>query len=123
GELWRVGIQNPDKESDNSYVLRVGLQDLSLVTSGDYQRYYEVDGVRYCHIIDPDTLMPANEFASVTILCPDSGVADALSTSLFCMSLEEGMELIQYLEGVEALWLYHDGRQVASEGFATYILE
>ena len=123
GQTWRVGIQNPDKESESSYVLRVGLQDLSLVTSGDYQRYYEVDGIRYCHIIDPDTLMPANEFASVTILCADSGMADALSTSLFCMSLEEGMELVQFLEGVEALWLYHDGRQASSPGFEAYILK
>ena len=102
---------------------RVQLSDLSLVTSGDYQRYYVVDGVEYCHIIDPDTLMPADYFASVSIICDDSGVADALSTSVFNMPFEEGLEFVNGLEGVEAVWIMHDGSIEYSEGFEEYIIE
>ena len=120
---WRLGIQNPVLESEQSYVKRVEIKDMSLVTSGDYQRYYEVDGERYCHIIDPDTLMPANYFASVTVLTDDSGVADALSTSLFNMTMEEGLEFVNSLEGVEAVWVMHDGSLQYSENFGDYIVE
>lgn len=118
---WRVGIQNPDTSSSQSYLHAVNMQDMALVTSGTYQRYYQVDEVRYHHIIDPRTLMPLHEFASVTILSPDGRMADALSTALFNMSLEEGQKLIESLEGTEAFWVYEDGRQVYSQGFENYI--
>ena len=67
--------------------------------------------------------MPAEYFASVTIICKDSGMADALSTSVFNMPLEEGMEFVNGLEEVEAVWIMHDGTLVYSEGFEEYILE
>ena len=123
GTDWRLGIQNPDLGSDTAYVKKVQFSDMSLVTSGDYQRYYVVDGVRYCHIIDGDTLMPAGYFASVSILADDSGVADALSTAVFNMSFEEGLTFVNALEGVEAVWIMHDGSIHYSEHFKDYILE
>ena len=67
----------------------INMSDLALVTSGDYQRYFVVDGKRYHHLIDPDTLWPAAYFNSVTVLCPDSGMADCLTTGLGCMPLEQ----------------------------------
>lgn len=118
---WRVGIQNPDPSGSRPYLHALGLQDMALVTSGTYQRYYEVDGVRYHHIINPETLMPSREFASVTVLCSDGGTGDALSTALFNMSLEEGQRLIGSMTGNEAFWVFEDGRQVYSSGFEKYV--
>lgn len=121
GSPWRVGIQNPDTSGGQSYLYALKLEDLALVTSGTYQRYYEVDGVRYHHIIDPETLMPGQEFTSVTILSPDGARADALSTAVFNMPLEEGMAFIESLEDTEAFWVYEDGREVFSSGFEDYV--
>lgn len=123
GSDWRLGVQNPDTDSDDAYVKKVQISDMSMVTSGDYQRYYIVDGVEYCHIIDPDTLMPADDFASVSIIAHDSGVADALSTSVFNMSLEEGLDFVNGLKDVEAVWILHDGTLQYSHGFESYIIE
>ena len=75
-----------------------------------------MDGQRYHHIIDKDTLYPADYFASLTVLTQDSGLADALSTALFCMSKEDGEELISGLGGVEVVWIYKDGRIEYTEG-------
>lgn len=91
GKPWRVGVQNPDTSAAKAYLHVLKLTDTCLVTSGTYQRYYEVDGVRYHHIIDQDTLMPENTYDSVTILCNDSARADALSTAVFNMDPETGM--------------------------------
>ena len=92
---WIFGIQNPDLEASNDIIKRVSVIDKCLVTSGDYQRYYVVDGVEYCHIIDPDTLMPPTYFSAVSIICDHSGLADALSTALFNMPYEDGLKLIK----------------------------
>lgn len=121
GTPWRVGVQNPDFNAEKGYLHALNLQDMSLVTSGSYQRFFEVDGVRYHHIINPDTLMPWNEYVSVTILCRDSGVADALSTALFNLPFEKGMALIESQKDTEAMWVYPDGREVFSPGFEAYI--
>lgn len=92
-EAWKIGIQDPDKQTS---LLRLESSDpLAIVTSGDYQRNYEVDGVQYAHIIDPKTGYPPRYHRSVTIFCKDSTLADALSTALFCMSLEDGQKFIQ----------------------------
>ena len=85
------------------------MADCSCVTSGSYERYFTVDGVRYSHIIDKDTLRPATGFSSVSVVCQDSALADALTTALFCMGYEEGLELVSSLEGVDALWISGDG--------------
>lgn len=119
-EKWTVGIQNPDTESEEKYLLRVNLEDMSLVTSGTYQRYYTVDGKRYHHIIHPEFLMPWDKYVSVSILCRDSGWADALATAVFNMEPEEGMALIDSLDGVEAMWVEPDGTEFFSDGFQNY---
>ena len=125
GESWETGVVSPWSDallydSSSSLIALVASSDLAVVTSGDYQRFYTVDGVRYHHIIDPDTLWPADYFTAVTILCPDSGLADCLSTGLFCMPLDEGMALIESLDGVEALWCTKDGQVIRSSGFAAH---
>lgn len=122
GQLWRLAIQNPDLTSDVSYVKKVDFKDQCLVTSGDYQRYYVVDGKEYCHIIDPDTLMPADYFKSVSIITAHSGLADALSTALFNMEYEEGLALINSIEGAEAMWILEDGSIQYSDNFEQYVV-
>ncbi len=114
GSKWVIGVQSP--ENPDSYLCTVGLQSTSLVTSGDYQRYYTVDGRRYHHIIDPDTLMSSEFWRSVTILCPDSGLADCLSTALFLMPLEEGRELAMQC-GAEVMWVDTQDRIFYTDGF------
>lgn len=115
---FNIGIQNPDIESDELYIETVSISDgVCVVSSGDYQRYYEVEGTRYCHIIDPDTYFPATEFKQVSIVSDDSGKADAFSTALFNMTLEEGQEFISNHPGVEAMWVMQDGSIVYSKGF------
>lgn len=121
GKPWRVGVQNPDTSAAQSYLHVVNLNDSCLVTSGTYQRYYEVDGVRYHHIINPDTLMPWNTYDSVSILCDDSGRADAFSTAVFNMEPEEGMAFVEAQEGVEALWVFPDGSEQMSSGFSAHM--
>ena len=120
GEAWLVGIENPAEEEDRPFLAYLGLVGRSLVTSGSYQRYYLVDGKRYHHIIDPDTLMPSEGFVSVSILTKSSADGDALSTALFCMSLEEGLALIESLPDTEAMWVLPDGQEKTSSGFDAY---
>ncbi|MCR4567065.1 MAG: FAD:protein FMN transferase [Pseudobutyrivibrio sp.] len=118
GTNFMVAIQNPDLESDELYADSFGIEDgTCVVSSGDYQRFYEVDGKRYCHIINPDTLFPSEEFAQISIVTKDSASADAYSTALFNMTLEEGKEFISNHDGVEAMWVKPDGTKVYSDGF------
>ncbi len=119
GDPWLVGIEQPTENIgfDGS----VALSDASLVTSGSYQRYFTVDGVNYHHIIHPETLYPETYFLSVSVLCPDSAIADALSTALFCMSVEDGKALLKALENTEALWILEDGNIQTTDGFMNYV--
>jgi thiamine biosynthesis lipoprotein len=88
GSPWRVGLQDPDGED---YLAVVTLQDQAMGTSGGYQRYFESDGVRYWHIIDPQTAAPARSgLASVTVIGPSGLICDGLSTALFVMGQEKG---------------------------------
>ena len=116
GEGWITGITNPDKSSDESFVCRVILKDSSLVTSGNYERFYTVDGVAYHHIIDPTTNMPATYFSSVSVFCEDSGLADALSTALFCVSYEDGLNMIKSIGDIEVIWVGVDGTVKMTDG-------
>ena len=120
GTKWQVGIENPqDTSADHIAILELSNQ--ALVTSGSYQRYYLVNGKRYHHIIHPDTLMPAEGLLSVSVVCPDSGLGDALSTALFCMTATEGKALVETLEGVEALWVDQNGNRITSSGWNQYL--
>ena len=121
GTEWNIGIQNPDIDSSQAYVKKVKVKDYSVVTSGNYQRYYMVDGKRYCHIINADTLMPADYFSSVTIITKESGIADAYSTAVFNMPLKEGMEFVAQQEDMEAMWIMEDGSIQYSDGFLQYV--
>lgn len=120
-EQWSVGIQNPNKESENNILKVVNLSDMSLVTSGNYERYYTVNGKRYNHIINEETLFPSEYFASVSIICGNSGTADALSTAVFSMPFEQGLELINSLDNTEAMWVFNDGEIKYSENFESLI--
>ena len=98
---WVIGIQDPDGAD---YLHTLYVTGGSYVTSGDYQRAYTVDGKAYHHIIDPDTLMPSTYWRSVTIICADSGLADALSTALFLLPRAEGQKLLDRT-GAMAVWV------------------
>lgn len=115
GSSWNVAVQSPNMAEDNLCVVQLTGQ--SLVTSGDYQRSYTVDGKAYHHIIDPDTLMPGTYWRSVSILAGDSGVADALSTALFLLPLERGQALAKEF-GVEVMWVDADMNITQTDGFA-----
>ena len=105
GEQWVVGITNPDKSSEQSLYCKVEIGSTSMVTSGDYERYFYAGETKYHHIIDPVTLVPAAYFSSVTIITENSGLADALSTALFCMSYDDGLALVNSIGGVEVVWI------------------
>ena len=114
GTPWVIGIQDPDAADKNLHTVFV--TENSVVTSGDYQRMYWVEGKPYHHIIDPDTLMPAAYWRSVSIICADSGLADALSTALFLMDREAG-EALALSCGAEVLWVAADGTEYMTDGF------
>ncbi len=116
GSGWRTGIKDP-LEPD-TYASYINIADTSCVTSGVYERYFTVDGQRYHHVIDADTLMPSAHFAAVTVITPHSGLADALTTALFCMSYQDGLALLEQFEQVEVLWIDNDGNQYMTDGFS-----
>ena len=116
GSGWETGITHPNKNSNDRFITKVNIKHTSLVTSGDYERYYTVGGVKYHHIIDPMTLMPAAYFSSISVFSKDSGLADALSTALFCMSYEDGLALVKSLDGVEVIWVDKDYKIKTTSG-------
>ena len=116
---WVIGVQDPAAFGD-SYVHTLYVSGGSYVTSGDYQRTYTVDGKAYHHIIDPDTLMPSRYWRSVTIVCDDSGLADALSTALFVLPQAEGQALLDEC-GAMAMWVDGAGKLYYSPGFKEII--
>ena len=118
GTPWVVGVQDPDGGSE--YLHTLYLTKGSMVTSGDYQRTYLVDGEFYHHIIDPDTLYPGRLWRAVTVVCPDSGLADALSTALFLLPMEEGQKLLDACDSV-AMWVDAEGELYYSTGFQDLI--
>ena len=117
-EPWRAGVENPVGPGAD-FLAVLNIHDLSVATSGSYERYYEVDGRRYHHIIDVDTLFPENNYLSVTVVTPDAGLADVLSTALFCLPYEAGLRLLESFEQTEALWCLPDGSLLESPGFKT----
>lgn len=118
GTPWVVGIQDPN--GGDSYLHTLTVTEGSIVTSGDYQRAYVVDGELYHHIIDPSTLYPSTLWRSVTVICADSGLADALSTALFVLPQQEGQQLLDTFEA-DAMWVDREGNRFYSPGFEDYI--
>ncbi|HHY37571.1 MAG TPA: FAD:protein FMN transferase [Clostridia bacterium] len=114
GSEWRVGIRHPRKSDRMIAVVEVS--DTAVVTSGDYQRYFEKNGVRYHHIFDPATGEPARKLISCTIICPSSTRADALSTAVFVLGPDLGMDLVERLPDVEAVLVTPRGEVLVSSG-------
>ncbi len=119
GGKWDVAVENP--EGEEGYLEYLCVEDMSVVTSGVYQRYYIVNGKSYHHIIDPDTLYPSENYLSVTVVCEDSGVADALSTALFNKTIEEGKETLKSFPETFVLWVLPSGEKVYTDGFEKFI--
>lgn len=118
-QRWGIGIQNPDKSvitTSENILDTVYLNNASVVSSGDYQRYYIVDGKTIHHLIDPTTLMPGDYYRAVTVVTEDSGIGDALSTAAFLMPYEKSRRLIENYHGAEAVWVMLDGEIEATDG-------
>lgn len=114
---YKIAIQNPDLEDkENPYSSVVSLRNTSVVTSGDYQRYFMVDGKRYHHIIDPETMYPSTKWRSVSVILDDIAEADTISTYLFILDYEEGLEFAKKV-GAEVLWIDEDYNSFATEGW------
>ncbi len=114
GRPWRVGIQDPTDSA--SLLAVVEITDMTIVTSGDYERFFELDGVRFHHILDTKTGFPAEGLRSVTVIAPDAAAGDALSTAIFVLGWEKGQELVQQLDDVEALLVNAEGENWVSLG-------
>jgi thiamine biosynthesis lipoprotein len=114
GKPWIVGIRDPRNEG--RMVTRLPLENEAISTSGDYERYFEEDGVRYHHILVPGTGEVARAVRSATIIGPDATLTDGLSTTVFVLGVERGMELVSTLRGVEAVIVDKDGRIFYSDG-------
>ena len=115
GSPWRIAVQNPADEND--YVGVVEISDACAVTSGGYQRYFEENGKKYHHIIDPATGKPAESgLTSVTIICKDGTKADALSTALYVMGLDDALAYWKTQDDFEVIFVTEEGEVVATEG-------
>ncbi|MGH7166260.1 MAG: FAD:protein FMN transferase [Nitrospiraceae bacterium] len=114
GKPFLLGIQHPRQEG--ALLARVELQDEAISTAGDYERFFERDGVRYHHILDPRTLQPARGCRSVTVIAREGVMADGLDTGIFVMGPERGMDLIERLPDVEGVIVDSQGRILVSSG-------
>jgi thiamine biosynthesis lipoprotein len=112
---WKIGVQHPDNPQEMAGVLEV--EEVSVATSGDYQRYFERDGVRYHHILDSKTGYPARSgIRSATVLAPDCALADALATAAFVMGPERGLAMLEGRKGVEGILITDDGAYHVTSG-------
>ena len=117
---WKIGVQNPFS-TRGEYLGIASVKDKTVVTSGTYERYFEQDGVIYHHILDPQTGYPVqNNVMSVTIIADSSMTADALSTTAFALGIEQGLNLIESISWVEALYVTDEKQLYATSGFLDY---
>lgn len=114
---YKIGIQDP---KTNGIFKVIKGNNISVVTSGSYERYYEYNGKIYSHIINPKTLYPVDEFLSVTVICDDSALADVLSTYLFLTDIDSGIRYVENLDGVEAIWYIDDDNIKKTSGVVFY---
>ena len=114
GRPFMVGIRDP--RVDGEVAISVPLEDEAISTSGDYERYFEEDGVRYHHILKPSTGKPATGVHSATVIGPDAVMTDALSTSVFVMGVDLGLRLIAGMPDYESIVIDADGRIYYSDG-------
>lgn len=117
GQPWTVGVRHPDDADRMSAILP--LEDTAVSTSGDYERYFDENGVRYHHILDPQTGDSAREIRSVTILGPDATTTDGLSTSVFVLGLKAGLALVNQLPGIDAIIIDGGGQLHYSENLSS----
>ncbi|MDT7040816.1 FAD:protein FMN transferase [Candidatus Nitronereus thalassa] len=114
GERFVFGIQHPRQEG--KLLGQLELEDEAVSTAGDYQRYFMKDGIRYHHILDPNTLQPARLSQSVTVVAKEGVLADGLDTGIFVMGPDKGLALIESLNGVEGIIVGIDGNVLISSG-------
>jgi thiamine biosynthesis lipoprotein len=114
GRPWMVGIRDPRKEGE--VAITVPLEDEAISTSGDYERFFDEDGVRYHHIIHPSTGGPASGVHSATVMGPDAVTTDALSTSVFVMGVDKGLRMIAELPAYESIVIDANGQVFFSDG-------
>lgn len=118
-DLYKIGLENPEDNLDIYKILN--LENKAVVTSGSYERNYEYNGVIYHHIIDNETYFPMNYFKGVTVIADDSALADVLSTYLFSISYEDGLEYISTLENdIDIIWFIDNDNIKITEGISTY---
>ena len=116
GKPWVVGVQDP--RNPERVVVRIPLEDEAISTSGDYERYFEADGVRYHHILVPGTGKSPDAVHSVTVVGANATRTDGLTKTVFIMGAERGLEFIHRLGDVEAVIVDNAGRVFCSDGFA-----
>lgn len=121
-DAYKIGLEDPTK-NDASIFMKVKANHMAVVTSGGYERFFEVEGKRYHHIINPKTRYPSDECLSVTVIAEDSALADILSTVFFLMEVEDALELVNSMDGVEAIFYLSEEEQIMSEGFEKYLYE
>lgn len=118
GSLWKVGVQNPEKDGAEATIGYVTVANKSIVTSGVYERYFEENGKKYHHILSPETGYPyENEILGVSIISDASIDGDSLSTTLFALGVEKGLELIESTDGVDAIFITKDHKLHMTKGF------
>ncbi len=120
GNNWLVGVRHP--RNPQALLTKLKLKGKAVATSGDYEQYFEINGIRYHHIINPATGYPATGLQSVTVVADNDTWADGVSTAVFVLGLDEGMKLIESLNDTEALLVDSNGRQKISSGFTKFLI-
>lgn len=116
--IYKIGIINPEKTNELYKIIKGN--NLSVTTSGSFNKYFEYEGIRYHHIIDPVSLFPLNHMLSVTVITDDAALGEILSTTLFLMPIDEGIEYLDNFDNVEAIWYGIDGKITKTNGFDKY---